>query len=138
MIVRQRPNHRTVVAPSYQRDLATDRLTIHVPDATLLDLVPETIRRATTISASDRTLAIVIDCRRSPSPPALPDICRLAESLADSWDVNGPIALVGHGIDDHATFALRMFVSARAENTLRVFADVARMEVFLRDAPVPA
>jgi hypothetical protein len=92
MIVRQVRSQRTIGAPSYHLDLAIDRLTIHVPDVVLLDLVPAAIRRAMTATWSDRTLTIVIDCRRSPSPPALPDICRLAESLADSWDVNGPIA----------------------------------------------
>jgi hypothetical protein len=138
MIVRPFRNPRTVVTPSYHLDLATGRLTIHVPDASLLDLVPATIRRATSGAGSGRTMTIVIDCRRSPSPPALPDICRLAESLADSWDVNEPIALVAHGIEDHvARFAPEVFMSARSENTLRVFADATHMEVFLRRALIP-
>jgi hypothetical protein len=136
MIVRQLRNQRRVVAPSYHLDLTTDRLTIHVPDTTLLDLVPDTIRRATTRTERDQALTVIIDCRRSPAPPALPDICRLAESLADSWDINGPVALVAPGVDDVATFALGVFVSARAETTLRVFSDASRMETFLRHAPV--
>lgn len=135
MIVRPLRNQRTIVAPSYHLELATGRLTIHVPDASLLDLVPDTIKRATSGAGSGRAMTMVIDCRRSPSPPAFTDICRLAESLADSWDVNEPVALIARGIEDHiATFAVGGFVSARAENTLRVFGDATHMEVFLRHA----
>ena len=139
MIVRPLQHQRTVVAPSYHLELATGRLTIHVPDASVLDLVPATIKRATSGAGSGRVMTIVIDCRRSPSPPAVPAICRLAESLADSWDVNEPTALIAHGIEDHvATFALGVFTTARSENMLRVFADATHMEVFLRHALIPA
>ena len=139
MIVRPFRRQRTVVAPSYHLELATGRLTIHVPDASLLDLVPATIKRATSGAGSGRAMTIVVDCRRSPSPPAVPDICRLAESLADSWDVNEPIALIAHGIEDQlATSALGDFMTARSGNTLRVFADAAHLEVFLRHALIAA
>ena len=139
MFVRQPRNQRTAVAPSYHLDLATDRLTIHVPNAALLDLVPDTIRRATTGAASDRSPTIVVDCRRSPAPPALPEIRLLAETLADSWDVEGPIALVAHGIDlPVLTLALGKGLTARAENIIRVFDDVACMERFMQQSATPA
>ena len=139
MFVRQHLYQRTVVAPSYHLDLATDRLTIHVPNATLLDLVPATIRRATTGTAIGRTPTIVIDCRRSPLPPSLPEIRLLAETMADSWDVEGPIALIAHGIDVPVlTIALGRLLSARAENMIRVFDDVAQMERFMQQSAIPA
>ena len=139
MIVRELRNQRTIVAPSYHLDLASDRLTIHVPNATLLDLVPDTIRRATTGSVSDRSPTIVIDCRRSPSPPELPEIRLLAETLADCWDVDGPIALVANGIDVPVlTFALARVLTPRAENMIRVFDDVAHVERFMQRTAVPA
>ena len=139
MIVRQPSSQRTVLAPSYHLDLATDRLTIRVPHAALLDLVPATIRRATTEIESDRTLTIVIDCRGSPSLPGLSGIHLLAEALADSWDVSGPIALIADGIDVPVlTFSLGKLVSARAGNMIRVFADATHMETFLRHLPIAA
>ena len=139
MIVRQARNTRTVAAPSYHLDLAADRLTILVPNATLLDLVPATIRRAIVGSWSERTLTIVIDCRRSPSPPELSEIRILAEALADTWEVNGPIALVAQGIDVAVlTFELGKVLSARAENMIRVFSDVAPMERFMLQSAIPA
>jgi hypothetical protein len=139
MIVRQARNTRTVVAPSYHLDLATDRLTILVPNATLLDLVPGTIRRAVMGTWSERALTIVIDCRRSPSPPGLSEIRLLAEALADAWDVNGPIALVAQGIDTAVlTFELGKVLSARAGNMIRVFSDVAPMERFMQQSALPA
>ena len=139
MIVRQPWNPRTVLAPSYRVDLATNRLTIDVRNGALLEHVPATIRRATVAGAYAPTMPIVVECRQSPSPPALPAICGLAEALADSWDVNGPIALVANGIDVRVvTFALGMVVSARAEHVLHVFADSAHMESFLQRFPISA
>jgi len=59
--------------------------------------------------------------------------------MADSWDVNEPIALIARGIEDHvATLALGVFMSARSENTLRVFTDAGEMEAFLQHTLVPA
>ena len=139
MIVRQLRNRRAACLPSYHLDLVSDRLTIRVPDATRLDLVPATIQRAMIGSGRDRSLTIVIDCRCSQSPPGLPGIRLLAETLADSWDVEGPIALLAQGIDvPTLTLALGSVLSARSENMIRVFSDVAPLERFMQRSAVLA
>ena len=132
MYLRQHYKSPSVPTPTYVVVPARQRLTIDVRNATALSLVPETIRRAAAESTYDGSMDVVINCQRCVPPPSVIELRILAETLADSGEVAGPVAVLVPGVPVAALrYNLDHTLSPWVACQLQVFGDAESMESWL-------
>jgi hypothetical protein len=125
----------TVSAPTFLVEPGRERITVSVSNASVLPLVPPTIRLAAVEANYEPSMNLVIDCRRCLPPPSVADVRILAETLSDSTAVQGPVAVLVTGGVAAIRYRLDRTLTSWTACQVQVFDNEASLESWLSQSP---
>jgi hypothetical protein len=126
-------------APPVSIDPARYRLTIELDEGSRFAMLPAILHRALEMEAYRPGMEILVDARSCRQAPSVATIRLLAEALAESQDVRGPVAIL---TSDTCTFGmgrmLEILMGMKGDLGVRVFNHHPDLESWLRTAGVAA